>query len=112
MSWNAPPPIDISKTPPSMLVRKEKRLANVNWAEADVIGNGGESSLTSVLLLRDSTNAELGGVSLKMVPVCQGVTAPGAIATVDQPAGRVGGITVSKFSEQAVTASGDHGVKV
>jgi hypothetical protein len=37
---------------------------------------------------------------------------PGAIATVDQPGGRFGGVTVSKFSEQAVTASGDAGVKV
>ena len=87
-------------------------MANVNWAAADVIGNGGESSLTSVPLPRASTNAELGGVSLKMAVVCQGVTAPGAIATVDQPSGRFGGVTVSKFSEQAVTACGEPGVKV
>src|ERR1051325_4042059 len=103
MSWNGPPPIEISNTMPSNPDSRLLFLLNVNCAEAEMIGNGLESSRSSEMQLGSLTKAELGGVSLVVDTVAQGLELAQSIAVVAvQPAGRAGAVTPSKFSAHGV----------
>lgn len=101
ISWKGPPPIDISSTIPSNPDSRLLFLLKLNTADADVIGKTFESSLSSEMQFGSLTKAELGGVSLVVLTVAQGLELAQSIAVVAvQPAGRAGAVTLSKFSAQ------------
>jgi len=99
MSWNAPPPIDISSTRPSNPDSRLLFLLKLKTAEAEVIGKTLESSRSSEMQFGSLTKAEFGGVSLVVLTVAHGLELAQSIAVVAvQPVGRAGAVTLSKFS--------------
>ena len=95
-----------------------KRLRKVTWALAELIVINGVSSDLSLLHSGSDTNAAFGAVSGRVVVVIQGEAAGigdtpgvgngvGVIVVAAHPAGRVGGVTPSKFWLKAGQAVGD-----
>src|SRR5262245_33255279 len=106
MSVNTPPPILISRTPPSNPTVEESvsRLylwRKVNWAVVAGRLMIGESSSFRPTKLESEEKAALGEVSLELAELTQADCSP--VVAVVQPAGSEGAFTASKFSENRVT---------
>src|SRR5688572_23733311 len=110
MSVKGPPPIEISSTIPSNPDSRLKLFLNVRTAEADVIGNGLESSHSSETQFGSFTNAAFGGVSaggagVPALLVTHGSELAQSTAVVAVHAkGNAGAVTPSKFSAQGIAA--------
>jgi hypothetical protein len=114
MSWNAPPPILISNTPPSKPLSRSRFWRKVNWAESLWMAILGESSRLSLIASGSFTNTALGAESAggngsPSFEVTQNMLS-GSIALVAvHPGGSAGGVTPSKFSLNTVVGSGHRG---
>src|SRR5215213_9348836 len=109
MSWNAPPPIDTSRTPPSNPVSMLRFWRKLRVAVADVTGKTGESSRSSEIQLGLLTKAAFGAVSVLVFTVTHGLEFAQSIAVVAvQPVGKAGAVTASKFSAQGAARAAQH----
>src|SRR5436189_6122978 len=99
---------ETSRTPPSRPFSRLKLLRKLSWAKAEVTVRPGVSRRLSLIVTGSSTNASLGAVSGVRFEVTQSGAGPAAFVA-DQPAGKAGATTLSKFSLKGVP---EHGVCV
>src|SRR5437867_2344582 len=99
MSWNAPAPILISRTPPSKVDSSVQLFRKVTCGEVKLTKIGGVTRTLSVTTAASLVFAWFGGVSLPPDTVTQASAAVPVITIELHPAGTAGGVTPSKFSE-------------
>ena len=95
MSWNAPPPIAISRTPPSNKVSMANRCRKVKRDKPGGTAIVGLTSALSLMPTGSATNAWLNGESDAPGLITQGFAAPLSVLVV-HPLGSAGGVTASK----------------
>src|SRR6059036_3570412 len=101
MSVKAPPPIEISRTPPSKVFSRSYLCLKVIDAVAEEMAIDGLSRRLSLTTAGSSTKAEFGAVSLEPAAFVVTHSGAGPLAFVAvQPAGRAGGVTPSKNSSK------------
>src|SRR5262245_54259027 len=108
MSWKAPAPILISRTPPSKKLGGEASSVNLFRKLSCVApaGRTGESRTLSVTCDGSSVDASFGAVSGVVVTVLQAMSPAWPVTrVVDHPAGSAGGVTLSKFSLRLLQGS-------
>src|SRR6266536_3977916 len=114
MSWNASPPMLISRTPPSNPHSRSKLWRKVNWVESLWMGMLGESSRLSLIASGSLTNAALGsesadGKGSPSFEVTHNMPSGSITLVAVHPEGNAGGVTPAKFSVNTVEGSGHRG---
>jgi hypothetical protein len=114
ISWNAPPPMLISNTPPSKLLSRSKFWRKLNWAELLWTGMLDDSRRLSLIASGSLTNAALGsesadGKGSPSFDVTHNTPSGSITLAAVHPEGSAGGVTPSKSSLNTVVGSGHRG---
>src|SRR5687768_4514322 len=106
MSRNGPPPIEISRTPPSKPSSRLNAFLKVNCAVVEEMKND-FSRRSSEIQFGSFTNAALGADWGFVVVVAQGFDpAQSVVVIAVNPEGNAGAVTPSKFSEHCAAVLG------
>src|SRR5262245_39908009 len=100
MSWNGPPPMLISRTPPSNPLSALQALLKLNCAGEPFMGMVWVRSSVTPGVDRSGAKAAFGALNGFVVEVTQAGSEPDPVD--DQPTGKSGVATPSKFSDNGV----------